>query len=95
MAQEFTRRADEIDAKMEEADTASMSLGFPFKNSHGKWQLISPASSQSFFEEALCFYLREIGLTVPANPMRSETILGRSFDPAQADAYLNSFAIKR
>ena len=33
--------------------------------------------------------------TVPANPMRNETILGRSFDPAQPDAYLNSFAIKR
>jgi hypothetical protein len=39
--------------------------------------------------------MRDLGLTVPANPMRNETILGRSFDPAQPDAYLNSFAIKR
>ena len=58
-----TRRSEEINAKTEEADAASMSLGFAFKDSRRKWQLVNPDSSNSFFEEALCFYLREIGLT--------------------------------
>ncbi len=39
--------------------------------------------------------MRDIGLVVPTNPMRTETILGKVFDPAQPDAYLNSFAIRR
>ncbi len=39
--------------------------------------------------------MRELGLTVPANSMRTETVFGRSFNPAQPDAYLNSFAIRR
>lgn len=36
----------------------------------------------------------ELGLKAP-DPYRKETIMGRTFDPARPDEYLNSFAIKR
>jgi nitrate/nitrite transport system substrate-binding protein len=39
--------------------------------------------------------MRDFGLPVPAGPMRVERILGRNFDPAQPDAYLASFLIRR
>ena len=39
--------------------------------------------------------MRELGMAVPENPMRVETILGRRFDPAQPEAYMAGFAIKR
>jgi nitrate/nitrite transport system substrate-binding protein len=39
--------------------------------------------------------MRELGMTVPASASRTHRIFGRDFDPAQAEAYLNSFAIRR
>lgn len=39
--------------------------------------------------------MRDLGLPVPESPMRNETILGRSFDPRQPEAYMASFAIRR
>jgi nitrate/nitrite transport system substrate-binding protein len=39
--------------------------------------------------------MREMGLSVPTSPLRQETIFGRAFDPAQPEAYLNGFAIRR
>jgi len=39
--------------------------------------------------------MQGMGLAVPASPYRRETIFGREFDPAAAEAYLNSFAIRR
>lgn len=39
--------------------------------------------------------MREQGLAVPDSPMRVHRIFGRDFDPAQPEAYLNSFAIRR
>ena len=36
----------------------------------------------------------ELGLKAP-DPYRKETIMGKTFDPARPDEYLNSFAIKR
>jgi nitrate/nitrite transport system substrate-binding protein len=39
--------------------------------------------------------MREMGLAVPASPLRQETIFGRAFDPGQPEAYLNGFAIRR
>ena len=39
--------------------------------------------------------MRDLGLPVPASPMRNETILGRTFDPTQPEAYMASFAIRR
>ncbi|MBS7788712.1 ABC transporter substrate-binding protein [Roseococcus sp. SDR] len=39
--------------------------------------------------------MRDLGMAVPANSMRVETILGKRFDPTQPEAYMASFAIKR
>ena len=39
--------------------------------------------------------MREAGLAVPSNPDRSYVIMGKMFDPAKPDAYVDSFAIKR
>jgi nitrate/nitrite transport system substrate-binding protein len=39
--------------------------------------------------------MRDLGMQVPANPLRTETILGRSFDPRDPAAYMASFAIRR
>ena len=38
--------------------------------------------------------MKEVGLT-PPSPSRKFSILGKEFDPAKPDAYVNSFAIKR
>ena len=39
--------------------------------------------------------MRDLGMAVPASASRSHRILGRDFDPAQPEAYLNSLAIRR
>jgi nitrate/nitrite transport system substrate-binding protein len=39
--------------------------------------------------------MREMGQTVPDSAYRKATVMGRVFDPAQPDAYLDGFAIKR
>ncbi|WP_376087138.1 CmpA/NrtA family ABC transporter substrate-binding protein [Roseomonas sp. CCTCC AB2023176] len=39
--------------------------------------------------------MRELGLPVPENPMRPVQIMGRTFDPAQPEAYLNSLPMRR
>lgn len=39
--------------------------------------------------------MRDLGMAVPPDPMRVETILGKRFDPTQPEAYMASFAIKR
>ncbi len=39
--------------------------------------------------------MQQAGLAVPASASKSYTIMGKSFDPAQPDAYVASFAIKR
>jgi nitrate/nitrite transport system substrate-binding protein len=39
--------------------------------------------------------MRDLGMPVPANAMRVETILGKRFDPTQPEAYMASFAIRR
>jgi nitrate/nitrite transport system substrate-binding protein len=39
--------------------------------------------------------MRELGLAVPETSYRSVQIMGKTFDPAQPQAYLDSFAIKR
>jgi nitrate/nitrite transport system substrate-binding protein len=39
--------------------------------------------------------MRELGMAVPDSPLRNETILGRTFDPRQPEAYMASFAIRR
>ncbi len=39
--------------------------------------------------------MRDLGMAVPDSPMRRETILGRTFDPTQPEAYMAGFAIRR
>jgi len=39
--------------------------------------------------------MRAEGLSVPASPYKSHTIMGKTFDPAEPEAYVQSFAIKR
>ena len=39
--------------------------------------------------------MQQAGLAIPASPSKSYSIMGKSFDPAQPDAYVASFAIKR
>lgn len=39
--------------------------------------------------------MKDMGLSVPVSSMVKHTILGKEFDPAQPEAYLKTFAIKR
>ncbi|MBY0336580.1 MAG: ABC transporter substrate-binding protein [Acetobacteraceae bacterium] len=39
--------------------------------------------------------MRDLGMPVPGSPLRNETILGRTFDPTQPDAYLASQGVRR
>ena len=39
--------------------------------------------------------MRDLGLPVPASAYKSHTVMGKTFDPADPDGYVNSFAIRR
>ena len=39
-------------------------------------------------------YMKELGQPVPEGAYKKYSIMGKEFDPAKADAYVNSFAIK-
>jgi nitrate/nitrite transport system substrate-binding protein len=39
--------------------------------------------------------MKEVGLTPPAATSKSFVVMGKTFDPAKPDEYVNSFAIKR
>jgi nitrate/nitrite transport system substrate-binding protein len=39
--------------------------------------------------------MAEVGMAVPKETSRKFKVMGKEFDPAQADAYINSFAIKK
>jgi nitrate/nitrite transport system substrate-binding protein len=39
--------------------------------------------------------MKELGLPAPDSAYRSHTIMGKTFDPADPDGYVNSFAIRR
>ena len=39
--------------------------------------------------------MKDLGLTVPASAYRSHTVMGKTFDPADPEGYVNSFAIRR
>ena len=38
--------------------------------------------------------MKDAGLTPPDTPYKSYTIMGKTFDPAQPDAYVSSFPIR-
>ncbi len=39
--------------------------------------------------------MKEVGLQPPADPVKAFSVMGKPFDPAQPDAYIKSFAIRR
>jgi nitrate/nitrite transport system substrate-binding protein len=39
--------------------------------------------------------MKEVGLEPPADPAMAFSVMGKPFDPAQPDAYIESFAIRR
>ena len=39
--------------------------------------------------------MKELGLPTPDSAYRSHTIMGKTFDPADPEGYVNSFAIRR
>ena len=39
--------------------------------------------------------MRDLGLPVPASAYKSHTVMGKTFDPADPEGYVNSFAIRR
>jgi nitrate/nitrite transport system substrate-binding protein len=39
--------------------------------------------------------MKELGESAPENGYRKYTIMGKEFDPAKPDAYVDSFAIKK
>jgi nitrate/nitrite transport system substrate-binding protein len=39
--------------------------------------------------------MKEVGLQPPANPVKAFSVMGKPFDPAQPEAYIKSFAIRR
>ncbi|KAF0164271.1 MAG: nitrate/nitrite transport system substrate-binding protein [Rhodocyclaceae bacterium] len=40
-------------------------------------------------------YMAEVGMTPPKETMKKFKVMGKEFDPLKADAYVNSFAIKK
>ena len=39
--------------------------------------------------------MKEMGQTVPGQTYKSFSVMGKTFDPAQPEPYISSFAIKR
>jgi nitrate/nitrite transport system substrate-binding protein len=39
--------------------------------------------------------MREMGLTPPVSASKTFVVMGKTFDPAEPDDYVNSFSIKR
>jgi nitrate/nitrite transport system substrate-binding protein len=52
-------------------------------------------AEQVFLATDAAKLMREMGQAVPDSAYRTVTVMGRSFDPAQPEAYLDGFAIKR
>jgi nitrate/nitrite transport system substrate-binding protein len=52
-------------------------------------------AEQVFLASDASRVMRDVGLNPPASPMREHTIMGKTFNPADPEGYINSFAIKR
>ncbi|MFM8768831.1 MAG: CmpA/NrtA family ABC transporter substrate-binding protein [Rubrivivax sp.] len=52
-------------------------------------------AEQVFLASNAARVMRDVGLTPPASPLRSHTIMGKNFDPADPEGYIASFAIRR
>jgi nitrate/nitrite transport system substrate-binding protein len=66
-----------------------------------RWGQISGAvdyqtiARQVFLATDTARLMQEIGLTPPAGVSKNFKVMGKEFDPSKAEAYINSFAIKR
>jgi nitrate/nitrite transport system substrate-binding protein len=52
-------------------------------------------AEQVFLATDTAKLMQEMGLSPPANSYKSFSVMGKTFDPTQPDAYMNSFNIKR
>ena len=52
-------------------------------------------AQQIFLATDTAKLMRDMGLTPPERPSKTFVVMGKTFDPAQPDAYVKSFAIKR
>jgi nitrate/nitrite transport system substrate-binding protein len=52
-------------------------------------------AEQVFLATDTAKFMKEAGLTPPTATSKKFTVMGKEFDPAKAEAYLDSFAIKR
>jgi nitrate/nitrite transport system substrate-binding protein len=52
-------------------------------------------AKQVFLATDTAKFMKEAGLTPPTATSKKFTVMGKEFDPAKAEAYLDSFAIKR
>jgi nitrate/nitrite transport system substrate-binding protein len=52
-------------------------------------------AEQVFLATDAAKIMRDMGLATPEASYRTVQIMGKAFDPAQPQAYLDSFAIKR
>jgi nitrate/nitrite transport system substrate-binding protein len=52
-------------------------------------------AEQVFLATDTAKLMRDMGLTPPASAYKSFTVMGKTFDPAQPDDYVKSFALKR
>jgi nitrate/nitrite transport system substrate-binding protein len=52
-------------------------------------------AQQVFLATDAARLMKEVGMTPPTTTSKGFSVMGKPFDPAQPEAYLNSFAIKR
>jgi nitrate/nitrite transport system substrate-binding protein len=52
-------------------------------------------AEQVFLATDAAKLMQEMGLSLPASSYKSFSVMGKTFDPTQPDAYMNSFNIKR
>jgi nitrate/nitrite transport system substrate-binding protein len=52
-------------------------------------------AEQVFLATDTAKLMQEMGLSPPASSYKSFSVMGKTFDPTQPDAYMNSFNIKR
>ena len=52
-------------------------------------------AKQVFLATDAAKVMKDMGLTPPASPTKTFSVMGKPFDPAKAADYTNSFAIKR
>ena len=52
-------------------------------------------AEQVFLATDTARLMKEVGLTPPTTSTKTFKVMGKAFDPAKPDDYVNSFAIKR